>query len=589
MSTSKLFQSLTAIERGNRRNRYLAERNALDLLEINLKEQEKDKDEFLVTRKNDYSALSKQLADPNITQEEIDNVKKTMNLLEKQGSQSEYGDDILYQSQERFYRSNINEMIEDTEDEFAWRGELSDIVTLLDNLHKGDAGTNNAGKFRPDQARDILNNMSNLRARRAGENKERDLALDRLYTVGTQRSYVENQLAKYSAYTPEQWKELSPAPGIESFTKGMVAEAEEARNVGDYTLAYELLTKSIGADTKTAIQIQKSQKTPSEIQAEVEAANDEYRRKVFIQDVRADDTAGAMKSEIGDHWYGVHKQFADYPHTAGNMLLRPAEIDRRFRLITAGIIDKDKWGGDVLRSHRSSFGDNQAAYAGIMAGWIMKGEGKGNYNYADGTAYMKNGVIQEGKAIGEYNMPRTESVEETIRNNISNLKYDTEDGELISIQDVFAGDARAYLTTLPQWVDNEWVEPEQTEEEAAQHVEDKEALRQAKVKEANKTFGVKSTELESAMAEKQALIDKVRATKSIYSDKEKYSDKRIEGISNDIGGKKKEFRKLNTKIKLLEEEIKDLQKVLGDDLSEDYNDTAEARDIVNTIQPLSLT
>jgi len=599
MSTVKLFQSLTALERGNRRNRYLAERNALDLLEINLKEQEKDKDEFLVTRKNDYSALSKQLTDPNITQEEIDNVKKTMNLLEKQGSQSEYSDDILYQSQERFYRSNINEMIEDTEDEFAWRGELSNIVTSLDNLHKGDAGTNNAGKFRPDQARDILNNMSNLRARRAGENKERDLALDRLYTVGTQRSYVENQLAKYSAYTPEEWKELEPAPGIQSFTKGMVAEAEDARNVGDYTLAYNILQKAIGVDTKTAIQIEKNQKTPGEIQAEY----DESVRQSFIQNTRAGGTNPVEKEQLGESFYNKHKQFVDYPTTKGNFNLNPGEIDRRFRILTDMIIESDNiggtglggWvGGNALKQHRKAFGDNQAAYAGIMAGWIVKGKGKANYNYADGTPYMKNGVIQEGKAIGEYNMPMTKTVEENIRLNVSKVIYDvdglgSENGELSYIQDVMAGDARAYLTTLPKWVDNEWVEPEQTEEEAAQHIKDKEALRQVKVKEANRTFGVKSTELESAMAEKQALIDKVRATKSIYSDKEKYSDKRIEGISNDIGGKKKEFRKLNTKIKLLEEEIKDLQKVLGDDLSEDYNDTAEARDIVNTIQPLSLT
>ena len=594
-STAKLFQSLTTLERGNRRNSYLAERNALDLLELNLEEQKEDKAEFLLTRKNDYSALSKQLADPNITREEIDSVKETMNLLEKQGGESEYSDDILHQSQERFYRSNINEMIEDTEDEFAWRGELSGIVTLLDNLHKGDAGTNNAGKFRPDQARDILNNMSNLRGRRAGENKDRDLALERLYNVGTQRSYVESQLAKYSAYTPEQWKELTPAPGIESFTKGMVIEAEEARNVGDYGLAYNILQQAIGVDKKTAIQMQKNQKTPGEIQAEY----DETVRQSFIQNTRAGGTNPVEKEQLGDSFYNKHKQFVDYPTTKGNFNLNPGEIDRRFRILTDMIIGSDNKlgtlvGGNALLQHKGAFGTNQAAYAGIMAGWIMKGEGKGNYNYADGTPYMVGSKIQEGKAIGEYNMPMTKTVEENIRLNVSQIMYDKNglggaEGELSYIQDVMAGDARAYLTTLPQWLDNEWVEAEQSEEEAAQHIEDKNALRQAKIKEANKTFGVKSTELESAMAEKQALIDKVRATKSIYANKKEYSDKRIEGISNDIGGKKKEFRKLNIKIKLLEEEIKGLKKDLGGDLSEDYNDTAEARNIVNSIQPLSLT
>ena len=84
------------------------------------------------------------------------------------------------------------------------------------------------------------------------------------------------------------------------------------------------------------------------------------------------------------------------------------------------------------------------------------------------------------------------------------------------------------------------------------------------------------------------MISKIRKTKKGYQDTETYDDKRIEGIRKSAGGAKKQFDTLNLKIRLEEDTLKHLRKLLGEDISEEYNDTAEARDIVNSIKPLSL-
>ena len=156
-------------------------------------------------------------------------------------------------------------------------------------------------------------------------------------------------------------------------------------------------------------------------------------------------------------------------------------------------------------------------------------------------------------------------------------------------QNPFRFDVISYITTLPQWLDNEWVKPTQTPEEASRTLKEAQTLRKEEVDTANKNIGNSQSKVNSWKKQKENLIAKVRKSKKGYEDTEQYDDERIQSINKSSGGASKMFRELNKKIKLEEEKIKDLKKLLGDDISEEYNDTAEARDIVDSIKPLSLT
>ena len=208
---------------------------------------------------------------------------------------------------------------------------------------------------------------------------------------------------------------------------------------------------------------------------------------------------------------------------------------------------------------------------------------------------MRAGVIQDGSAIGDYNMYMSKTTESTMRANVDDIIYDVtgeetggEKGELSAIQDAMAGDAMGYITTLPEWMDNEWDEPEQTPEEAKKHQEEKARLEIIEIKNANKKLSGATSRYNTLKSQKATLIEKVRKSKPIYADKESYDDKRIQGINASVGGAHKQFKLLNEKIKDEELEMRKLKKYLGDDISNEYNDDLGLQEIVENIPPLTL-
>ena len=54
MPIGKFINELTRNSPGRQRNRYLAERNALDLMEINIKSQKSEKADYLTGQGNEY-------------------------------------------------------------------------------------------------------------------------------------------------------------------------------------------------------------------------------------------------------------------------------------------------------------------------------------------------------------------------------------------------------------------------------------------------------------------------------------------------------------------------------------------------------
>jgi len=582
MPLPQLIDAITRHSRGQRRDKYLAERNALDLLEINLKEKDNQKKDYLTGQGKNYEMLINQLSDQNITQEEFKNVQSSLSKIENNFKDSDYSDDIVASSYHNFYKSNLNEAMENVEESMQWRGELKEIVTSLDNIPKYDK---ESGSYNTQHTVDIMDNITRKKAQYADKNRNILETLSKLEEIGVQRGYVTAQLQRYKE-TPIDEK-ANPTLAI------AVREAAEARKHGDWNLAYGYLTKAAGSELKDA---KANSKTAGQLQKEY---NDRARES-FRRNVRYGESNPHKEGKLGTEYNILHSQFASYPSTVSDWgSIDSSQIDRRFRTIVKRTIKLDNalgditggdlLGGNALLQHQSSFKDDMSSYAALMSGMIMPGEGKGNYNYADGKVYMKGGKVLEGAAIGEYDMPMSETVKATMRDNVGNIIYDvSEGGEQAYVQDTMAGDAMAYIETLPQWVDDEWVRPELSPEEAALHLKETAEERQKKIETSNKQYGTAQSRLVKLEAQKAALISKIRKTKKGYQDTETYDDKRIEGIRKSAGGAKKQFDTLNLKIRLEEDTLKHLRKLLGEDISEEYNDTAEARDIVNSIKPLSL-
>lgn len=564
----------------NEQDAYREEKLALDYLELNIAQEDKGKKDFLTSQSESYGGLASQVADGNITRKEIKDIKGSLNLLDKQFENSKYTDDVVISSSTNKFKTMINESLEIAEDNLNWREDKQGIVTALGNIPKYDE---ESGKYNVQAIAETLENISNLKEYYSGQDEAKYKVLKEFEKVGVQRNVVQSELQRYTDNPIDE--KINPTKAA------AFREAKVARAQGDWGRAYTLLTGSALSDVTDKEAIDKANvKTMAQIEKEYNDA----ARKSFVQHTRTKDNKSVTKQRLGG-MYQFHSQYADYPTNAGDFNLNPTEIDRRFRIMVDGIIDFDNIGGTIiggnaLKQHKSAFKDDMPSYAALMSGMIMKGEGKGNYNYADGTPYMEAGKVLEGRAIGDYDMPMSETIESTMRNNVGNIKYDTRDGgDNAAIQDAFAGNSMSYITTLPQWLDNEWVKPTQTPEEASRTLKEAQTLRKEEVDTANKNIGNSQSKVNSWKKQKENLIAKVRKSKKGYEDTEQYDDERIQSINKSSGGASKMFRELNKKIKLEEEKIKDLKKLLGDDISEEYNDTAEARDIVDSIKPLSLT
>tara|TARA_R110000744_G_scaffold150693_2_gene264055 strand:+ start:1425 stop:3248 length:1824 start_codon:yes stop_codon:yes gene_type:complete len=588
------------------RDAYQEEKLALDFLKLDISQDDKREKDFLTSQAESYGGLMAQVQDGNITQEEISGIKKGLNLLDKEFKNSEYKDSTIIGATSNKYKTLLNESLEIAEDNFAWRGVKKDIVNSLINIPNYNATT---GGYNTEAIKSTLQNIQNQKEYYAGEDKVKYDILEKFEKEGIKRNVVQNQLQRYTKNKIDEKENPTKAAAFR--------EAKIAREEGDWDRAYSLLTGSSLTDVTDEKSRLDSMPTPEDT-ARIES--DDARLKFRNLNMTGINTA-AQKNGLGKY-FQVWNLFASYPTSKGNWdnpdgspggeTLSPSNIAARFKAIPDFIIKQDNLEGDALgggiystgpaKYFNTPNGDRMYdAHAAYMYGLILKPIDKddGSFNYADGAQYMKNGRVLPGMGIGEYKINLTEDIRNKMRANVKNIEYDI-DGEenKEQIQFSMAGAAEAYITTLPKWTDNKWSTDNITTNKESK---DLEGLGQDKVIEETKIIDTKNEEyvnnasaLKKLLKQKQDLLAKVRKSKKGYEDTKAYDDKRIEGIHAKEGGAHKRFMVLNTNIKLRQEKLIDIEKLLGGSLkikeSKDevpWYDSKETQDILDSLEPLN--
>ena len=588
------------------RDAYQEEKLALDFLKLDISQDDKREKDFLASQAESYGGLMAQVKDGNITQEEIGDIEKGLNLLDKEFKNSEYKDSTIIGATSNKYRTLLNESLEIAKDDFAWRGVKKGIVNSLINIPNYNSTT---GGYNTEAIKSTLQNIQNQKAYYAGEDKAKYDILEKFEQEGIKRNVVQNQLQRYTQNKIDE--KLNPTKAA------AFREAKIAREEGDWNRAYSLLTGSSlsdVADEKSRLNSMPSFKDLAEQES------DATRLKFANLNQKGANTA-SQKKGMGKY-YDVYNTFASYPTSKGNWanpdgspsgeILSPSIIAARFQEIPDFIIKQDEMKGDALggghyytgpaKYFKTPNGDRMYdAHAAYMYGLIQSPTDKddGSFNYVDGTQYMKNGKVLKGRGIGEYKINLNENIRNKMRANFKEIKYDIDGEENIEqIQFAMAGAAEAYITTLPKWTDNKWSTDNITTNEQSEDLkglgQDKVIARTKIVDEKNKEYANTASSLKQLLKQKENLIAKVRKSKKGYEDIEAYDDKRIEGIHAKEGGANKRFRVLNTNIKLKQEALINIKKLLGGSLkikeSNDevpWYDSKETQDIINSLEPLN--
>jgi len=574
MPVSNLINQIRGTQRSNTRDRYLAERNALDLLEINLEVKDKEKSDYLTGAGNDYKMLLGQLSDRNITEEELKSVKGSLGKIGKGFKKSEYNDDTVVGSFHNFYESQLNEAIEDVDDSMKWRGTLQDIVTSLDNIPKYDE---KVGAYNTQHTIDIMKNITNQKSYYADNNQEILDTLGQMEQVGVQRNYVQSQLERYRK---------EPPPATNPTMQSAVNEAAEARSQGNWNLAYSILTGAVGSDVTDA---KSTMLSPVEIQLQ----DAEKIRKGLLQNLPTKQTEAQLK-QTGELYEEI-QAIVNSAYSKTDFSLNSAMINEQMTNLRNKTIEMDS------RTQDSEiFGTNNKAYAAWWSGMISEtGDGWGNYNYADNVPYMRKGVVQPGKALGEYNMEYNHDISETMVNNYSSIIYDISDkigregeGSLSYTQSIMAGVGRAYLQTHPDYTDNEWVKRE-IEEENEGDVGDKtvkgaKKLNASQIKNSNSKYKKGVQRVSELTKERNSIINFERNARptlpSGKSSKEASDDKIISILPSKS---KKRISEIELAIRKINVDNRKIQAKLGDELldsskksTKPWYDTEEVQNLI---------
>ena len=89
----------------NQQDVYQEERNAFDLLKLDIKQQDDALVKEIKANEQNFSDLATQLQDGNITQEELLGVRKSLGILEKEQGLSPFKDDSLLSAVNKRYIS----------------------------------------------------------------------------------------------------------------------------------------------------------------------------------------------------------------------------------------------------------------------------------------------------------------------------------------------------------------------------------------------------------------------------------------------------------------------------------------------------
>ena len=259
----------------NQQDVYQEERNAFDLLKLDIKQQDDALVKEIKANEQNFSDLATQLQDGNITQEELLGVRKSLGILEKEQGLSPFKDDSLLSAVNKRYISNINESIEFVQDEINFRNDASSI---LETIQKGDY-EKNVGKYNTKDMIDVLENINNKLENETAQNADaqkstRTLALTGYKARGIQKLTVQQELNQ---------ERNNPSP-IGSARQIATKSAKEAAERGDWTRAYNIVTGEETRDASVAAQREKDDyQSPSELFFSQQAVKTEEIRSYVKQ------------------------------------------------------------------------------------------------------------------------------------------------------------------------------------------------------------------------------------------------------------------------------------------------------------------
>ena len=377
----------------NQQDVYQEERNAFDLLKLDIKQQDDALVKEIKANEQNFSDLATQLQDGNITQEELLGVRKSLGILEKEQGLSPFKDDSLLSAVNKRYISNINESIEFVQDEINFRNDASSI---LETIQKGDY-EKNVGKYNTKDMIDVLENINNKLENETAQNADaqkstRTLALTGYKARGIQKLTVQQELNQ---------ERNNPSP-IGSARQIATKSAKEAAERGDWTRAYNIVTGEETRDASVAAQREKDDyQSPSELFFSQQAVKTEEIRS-FVKR-KLDPLKDSKNPLIQNFAEGV-------PTDEKTFKTNNATFQQVAKLFNA-IVDnqksgEDAWGyNDVFEEYGLLGGDDVntqndlITMAGIQLGWLKKG-GDGIV-WFDNQEYMNSkGKINDMNRIG---------------------------------------------------------------------------------------------------------------------------------------------------------------------------------------------
>ena len=449
MATRSLFRDLLPFGRDVKREKYLAQRNAIDMLELNLKIDEaterkerydvgekREKARFeefeegthLDEIKNRFAPIIATLSDANILKTELPDIKKSINAI-----MSDKKDNMSVEIKAGYdYHKNIaDEMIENIQDIHLSR---TNAFTTIDEINDLTRLIKNVGKYNTDASGKIVENAM---AKQEYYTKEGNADMMEFYgeaiKTGTGMNFVLRQLAKYpSDYS---WKDT------EISQKATVEAARDAYQAKDWGLAYQHLSGMPGA-------AKADEKLGMKSQTELQEMISENIRRAIKQNMNIG-VKTASKETTGKYW-GTIEAFTSYGTGKEDHILSLRELRRNFSRMLKRIDDEDAWEGNVRGDVKKDFegqADEFIMSAAHLAGDISKTP-DGDYIYADMKPFMIDGEVIKGMELGTHIMGDSEEIQKQRNLNISKLKYDLQEkNDMDLLQLIHANAGQTILDT----------------------------------------------------------------------------------------------------------------------------------------------
>ena len=405
------------------------EKNALEVMELGLKMEERDRQrarqeesdamqkakfegyetsQAVLNIESQFKPFTATLADPaNVSFDDLDSIKESLSLLSSDSRLYDKGS--IERSAIDTQISFVNNLVENTENYLNANQEFDQV---RENINKSLISIDkNTGAYNIRDTADIVNNAQSLLTSKYAEQNQSFAA-------------AVNALAKES----KRYKDNPDAIGNQ---KEMVELAKRAAAEEDINLAYNILAK-VPEDVQRA---DATMATSAQLKAEADRKFVVSRTKILEK---------SSKASVGEKNLDVLQTFgAAISDTEGNFQQNPDRwqtVQMLFNDVVQNAKERDKgfkfsgkWGGGSVFENLPSIGggrmdlpNNLEAMAGIMVGWIMQSPDDANVlTWADGREYAranKNGTLEIINPIGEYDFNEIAYASE-ITQNLNNLDY----------------------------------------------------------------------------------------------------------------------------------------------------------------------